>query len=482
MNIREKFLELTQFTEILDQEYLIRKYLPKQLKEDHVGNYYMKIGESDTMFTSHLDTAAHYRRKVTHVFDELKTKNGRTEHFIETDGTTLLGADDRAGVVIMMYMIEHNVPGLYYFFIGEESGTVGSSNILKDKPEIFEPYKKCISFDRRGYGSVITQQMGGRCCSPTFTAALVDQLKSATGYRWEGDSTGIYTDSAVFMDTIDECTNLSVGYFNEHSMGEFQNMTYLEDLCEGIIKVDWENLPVERNPGPLDTPNPKRKKKKKDDLNDKELGYIFMMVEDIFEETQMKDCANRHNFIPEKEMLFVSYYNDEDIVSAWIHEDGSITIGKDKFDDIYDLEDKIKAIYPKYKSVYNSGGKPGEDDEAPWDDDEEPEERHRIEPFDADEIDLNDNSFEEGIDIQDFMDDIASLNQKQISAKKVNSILTKYNKTIESLIIWIYNSYNDPARTMGLTWDDVDDQFEYDTDFNRYKSTGIDTGGARTFN
>ena len=60
--------------------------------------------------------------------------------------------------------------------------------------------------------------------------------------------------------------------------------------------------------------------------------------------------------------------------------------------------------------------------------------------------------------------------------------MNKYNKTIESLIIWIFNSYNDPARTKGLTWDDVDDQFEYDPDFNKPKSTGVDTHGARTFN
>jgi len=480
MNIREKFLELTQFTEILGEEHMIRKYLPEELERDHVGNYWMKIGESNTMFTSHLDTAAANRKKVTHVFDEITSKDGRTERFIETDGSTLLGADDRSGVVIMMYMIEHKVPGLYYFFIGEERGTVGSTNILKDDPQRFEPYKKCISFDRRGYGSVITQQMGGRCCSPAFTKGLVDQLKAATGYRWEGDNTGIYTDSAVFMDAIEECTNLSVGYFNEHSVGEFQNMTYLEDLCEGVINVDWENLPVERDPGPLDTPNPKRKKKKKSDLDDKELGYIFMEVEEIFEETQMKDCVNRHNFIPEKEMLFVSYYNEEDIVSVWIHENGSITIGKDKFDDLYDLEDKVKAVYPKYKSTLNSGGHPGEDD-APWDE-EEPEERHRIEHFDADGIDLDDNSFEDGIDIQDFMDDVIELNLTEISAKKINSILNKYNKTIESLIIWIYNGFNDPARTMGLTWDDVDDQFEYDPDFANPNSSGIDSGGARTFN
>lgn len=477
MNIKEKFLELTQYTEVLGQEDLIRKYLPKELTRDHVGNYWMKIGKSDTMFTSHLDTAAFKREKVNHVFDDIETKSGNKEYFIETDGSTLLGADDRAGVVIMMYMIEHNIPGLYYFFMGEESGTIGSSNILKDKPEIFEEYKKCISFDRKGYGSIITVQMGGRCCSPAFATALAKQLSPATGHDFKADPTGIYTDSAVFMDDIEECTNLSVGYFNEHSVGEFQNLTYLEDFCEGVIKVDWENLPIERECGPIDTPNPKRKPKKDDDLTDIELSYIFMDIEDIFDETQMKDCANSNNFIPEKEMLFVSYYDDDNIISVWVHEDGSITIGNDEFKDLAELEDKIEAIYG-YRLDDNDS-----DNDLPFDPDDPKESNNdNDDSFDSDDIDLSKNTFTDGMKIENFISDVAKLNQKEISAHKINGILNKYNKTIESLIIWIFNYYNDPSKTMGLTWDDVDDQFEYDPDYNKVKSTGVDVDGARDFN
>jgi hypothetical protein len=489
MNIRETFIELTQYTEVLGDEHLLKKYLPEGIQEDHVGNYYMKIGESDTMFTSHLDTAAHSRKKVTHVFDDITSKNGRKEYFIETDGTTLLGADDRAGVVIMLYMIKHKIPGLYYFFIGEERGTVGSSNILLESPEFFEPYNKCISFDRRGYGSVITVQMGGKCCSTAFANALSKDLKNATGYNWDPDPTGIYTDSAVFMDDIAECTNLSVGYFNEHSVGEFQNITYLEDLCEGVIKVNWEELPVERDPGPLDTPNPKRKKKKAGDLSDKELGYIFLTVEDIFEETQMKDCVNRDNFMPEKEMLFVSFYDEDNIVSVWIHDNGSITIGNNTYEDINELEDQVEAIYG-YKSLDNEKDLKtyddyddddddyydNDDDDPPFDYDDDDDEF-----FDADEIDLSKDTFENDININEFISDVAALNKKNIPAERINKILNKYNKTIESLIVWLYNRYNDASKTYGLTWDDVEDQFEYDSNFNKPKSTGIDTKGARTF-
>jgi len=480
MNIKEKFLELTQYTEVIGQEYMLEKYLPEGITEDHIGNYWIKIGESDTMFASHLDTAAHSRRKVKHVFDSIETKSGGQEHFIETDGTTVLGADDRAGVVVMLNMIEHKIPGLYYFFMGEESGTVGSSNILEDNPEFFEPYKKCISFDRKGYTSVITVQMGQRCCSPAFTTQLANELATLSGYDFKGDPTGIYTDSAVFMDVIPECTNISVGYYNEHSTAEFQNITFLEDLCEAVLKVNWENLPIKREPGPLDTENPKRKPKKEGDLEDRELGYIFMLIEDIFEETQQKECVNADNFLPEKEMLFVSWYDDTQIVSVWVHEDGSITIGKDKFKDLDDLEEKIEAVYG-YRTDWDKISDKYDDDDEDFDDDNL--------PFDPDEpgvktgnnIDLSKNTFEDNIKIDNFIKDVKELNLKKISAKKINQILNKYNKTIESLVIWIYHNGNDPHKTKGLTWDDDTDSFEFDSDYSKPKSSGVDSYGARTF-
>ena len=47
----------------------------------------------------------------------------------------------------MLYMIKNNIPGIYYFFIGEERGMVGSGNLS----EVFSQQKhlaevtKCIS-------------------------------------------------------------------------------------------------------------------------------------------------------------------------------------------------------------------------------------------------------------------------------------------------------------------------------------------------
>jgi hypothetical protein len=146
-------------------------------------------------------------------------------------------------------MIEKNKPGLYYFFLGEEVGCIGSRKLAdKHKKEPITHIKKVVSFDRRGTDSVITHQLGGRCCSEEFGNALSKELNSAeSSFKYSNDPSGIYTDSAQFTSIYPECTNISVGYKNEHSSSEYQNIRHLELLSDAVLKVDWESLPVSRN-------------------------------------------------------------------------------------------------------------------------------------------------------------------------------------------------------------------------------------------
>ena len=237
MNIRETFLKLTQFTYPHGTEAKLKPYLPNGFQEDDFGNYFIKIGESDTMFTCHLDTCSSHYQKVNHHIGS---------QFIQTDGKTILGADDKAGMTVLLYMIENKVPGLYYFFIGEEVGGIGSSAASCMS---FSDYNKCISFDRRGYDSVITEQWFGKCCSDEFAKALAQELNTKhLTFNFRPDPTGIFTDSASFMNDIPECTNISVGYFSEHQVTEKQDINFLIRLCEAVIKVDWDSLPVMRDP------------------------------------------------------------------------------------------------------------------------------------------------------------------------------------------------------------------------------------------
>ena len=63
------------------------------------------------------------------------------------------------------------------------------------------------------------------------------------------DPTGVFTDSYNFVDYVPECTNVSVGYFNEHTHDEIQNMTYLERLAKACVAADWNKLTIKRKIG-----------------------------------------------------------------------------------------------------------------------------------------------------------------------------------------------------------------------------------------
>lgn len=241
MNIKEKFLNLTLRTYPHGTEYELFDILPQNLDMDQYGNLYTKIGTSDVMFTSHLDTATSALTNIKHVIDG---------NIIKTDGKTILGADDKAGVTIMLYMIEKNIPGLYYFFLGEEVGCIGSKKLAEQhKTEKMPGINKVISFDRRGTNSIITFQASSRCCSDEFGESLSSMLNSVDStFKYSIDPTGIYTDSAQFVSIYPECTNISVGYYSEHTFSERQDIEHLTKLAEACTKIDWNLLPVKRDP------------------------------------------------------------------------------------------------------------------------------------------------------------------------------------------------------------------------------------------
>lgn len=249
MNIKETFLNLTSQTYPHGHESEVFHLLPKDLITDSYGNLFLQIGDTpSTMFTSHLDTASHDKTGVKHVIEG---------NIIKTDGNSILGADDKAGVTIMMYMIENRIPGLYYFFLGEERGCIGSKKVADShKKNPITYIKKVVSFDRRGTNSIITYQSSQRCCSDNFANKLSESLNYESTNEvtidsqldYKKDPTGIYTDSYKFISIYPECTNISVGYQNEHTNRELQDIKHLEKLAKTCVLIDWENLPVERNP------------------------------------------------------------------------------------------------------------------------------------------------------------------------------------------------------------------------------------------
>lgn len=236
MNIKKTFLKLTRKTYPYGFEDQLINYLPSGYFKDAHGNYFYKIGNSKTAFTCHLDTACKTQVNVIHKFEK---------NIISTDGKSILGADDKAGMTVLLYMIHKRVPGLYCFFIGEEVGCIGSGKASDDT--MFLDYDRMISFDRRGTKSVITFQSSKRCCSDVFAESLSREFNKHS-LNMAPDNTGVYTDSAEFTHVIPECTNISVGYYKEHTHMEHQDIDHLVTLCLATVKIDWESLPVKRDP------------------------------------------------------------------------------------------------------------------------------------------------------------------------------------------------------------------------------------------
>jgi hypothetical protein len=219
--------------------YLLQQVLPLGKLEfvDGMGNFAVSVGTSDTLFTCHTDTV--HRAGGVNLFTE---KDG----FLLAKGAPL-GADDGAGIAILFHMMKHKVAGTYLFCRAEEVGGQGSQYIADTNSLWLKQFKRAIAFDRKGTSDVITHQ-GSRCASDSFGMALSLALSEAhDGLLYAPSAYGVFTDTANFTHLIPECTNVSVGYYNEHSNNEKLDLHHLQKLADAVIKVDWEALPTERS-------------------------------------------------------------------------------------------------------------------------------------------------------------------------------------------------------------------------------------------
>lgn len=215
---------------------------------DRHGNLIIKVGDDcGLVFTAHLDTVHR-----TNGFNQLllidKSQMLVADNPV-TGKPTVLGADDAAGMYILVEMIKAGKPGTYMFFVGEECGGIGSSAFVQDNPGFSA--NMCVSFDRRGYSDVITHQGGFQTCSLRYAHALSAALNAGMPSRnkaYRPSDAGLYTDSKEFAELVPECTNISVGYFNEHTEQEELDLRHLLALRDAVLAIDWAALPIDRVP------------------------------------------------------------------------------------------------------------------------------------------------------------------------------------------------------------------------------------------
>jgi hypothetical protein len=149
---------------------------------------------------------------------------------------------------MLMHLIHADVKGYYIFSQGEECGGIGAKFVSNDV-QLLSQFDRAIAFDRRGIDSVISHQGMGRCASDVFCQALANDLNAFDDtLMYSPDDSGVYTDTAEFTDIIPECTNISVGYYNEHGDRENLDIVHFQALADAVLKVMWDSLPTDRDP------------------------------------------------------------------------------------------------------------------------------------------------------------------------------------------------------------------------------------------
>lgn len=242
---RNLFLRLTLRTTPAGEESRLNGFLSGWERDD-AGNARITIPWSDGSvpthgLCAHLDDVSKESRIIER---RISTENGRT--LVHSEHGSILGADDKAGVAIILALVAHNVPGQYYLFTGEEQGLTGSRHAAASgwgtELEIL------IALDRKGRRDLVHTQLNVRCCSDEFAKALCASINNTGMDYWpiKGGS----TDSAPFMGIVKECSNISVGYESAHGNEEVQDLTHLGNLASALSLVDWSTIPRVRVPSP----------------------------------------------------------------------------------------------------------------------------------------------------------------------------------------------------------------------------------------
>lgn len=233
--------------------YWLKDNLPQRLQSTarfdnqcnlHIDN--RKTKKNKTLFVAHVDTV--HRTQGSNNVEKSAT------FWRAADKGQCLGADDGAGVALLMHMIHNDVPGYYIFTQGEECGGIGAKHIADSFPKLLSQFDRAIAFDRKDVCDVVTYQGFSRCCSDAFAAALGSALNDTAPDQlmYMPCDGGVYTDTAEFTHVIPECTNVSVGYDGAHGDKESLDMVHYHQLARAVIAIDWDGLPTERDPNVVD--------------------------------------------------------------------------------------------------------------------------------------------------------------------------------------------------------------------------------------
>lgn len=190
--------------------YLKKKYDKVIIRDKFI----IAIGNISIGLVAHLDTV-HTRPPVNFFYDQ------EQQVLWSPEG---LGADDRAGIYAIIQIIEAGYRPHIILCKDEEIGGKGANAVVQMFPQYpFENLKCLIELDRSGKQDCVFYD-----CDNEDFIKYIEQF----GFK---EDIGSFSDISIIAPAWEvAAVNLSIGYYNEHSLGEYLK---LEHLMRTIGKV-----------------------------------------------------------------------------------------------------------------------------------------------------------------------------------------------------------------------------------------------------
>jgi len=173
------------------------------------------------LLAAHLDTVQ--KDLDTYLAKFIKIRNNTLY------GYGVIGADDKCGIYLILELLKENDKLNFCFFPGEEVGCTGSRDFVKNNKDFSNiPYG--LVLDRRNAGDIICER--NNYGTKEFDAAL-SKIGEGFGYK---SCVGAVSDANTLKEFI-SCANLSVGYYNPHTVKEYVNLVELENTLNYVRMI-----------------------------------------------------------------------------------------------------------------------------------------------------------------------------------------------------------------------------------------------------
>ena len=204
MKISSEVVDLFKYICTLQDEYLT-EFLAQTLREHYnnvivTNDYILAEGSIPIALCAHMDTVAQIPLRNI-FYDAEETVMWSPE---------LLGADDRAGIFAILWIVVNGYKPTVIFTNDEEIGGLGAKALVRDYPKSpFGKIKFIIEIDRRGSKDAVYY-----FCDNRDFESMISSFGFKTAY-------GTFSDISVIAPQWGcAAVNVSAGYYNEHFVNE----------------------------------------------------------------------------------------------------------------------------------------------------------------------------------------------------------------------------------------------------------------------